>query len=66
MIEALGGVQLSGECSFRCDFPLFCWENGLSSNASSNITEAWNSGTPQQLNATSARWWMAQTPEPMC
>ena len=36
-------------------FSLYCWENSLSSNASSNTIEVCNSGSHQQRRANSAR-----------
>ena len=39
-------------------FSLYCWENSLLSNASSNTIEACNSGTHQQRRANRAVGWM--------
>ena len=50
---AVGWVGRSG-AGFDLSFSLFCWENSLSSNTSSNTIEAWNSGIPQQRRATRA------------
>ena len=47
------GFGRSG-ADFDLCFSLFCWENSLLSNTSSNTIEACNSGTQQQRRATSA------------
>ena len=50
----LGGLA----AGFDLCFSLYCWENSLLSNASSNTIETCNSGTHQQRRATRAVGWM--------
>ena len=54
---AMGWVGRSAS-GFHPSFPLYCWENSLLSNASSNTIEACNSGTQQQRRANRAVGWM--------
>ena len=54
----VSGLAWAVGCGFDLCFSLFCWENSLLSNASSNTIEACNSGTHQQRRATSAVGWM--------
>ena len=54
---ARGWLGRSG-AGFDLCFSLFCWENSLVSNTSSNTIEACNSGTPQQRRANRAVGWM--------
>jgi hypothetical protein len=55
MVWGFGGNRLGGDVQFGAGFSLILLGKRLSSNTSSNTMEAWNSGTPQQRNASSAR-----------
>ena len=59
-VEGFGAVGWLGRsrADFDLCFSLYCWENSLLSNASSNIIEACNSGTLQQRRANRAVGWM--------